>query len=210
MFSKTESMTWFSGSTSAMNASMPWAAARWCELLEQAGADALALEVVGDGERRLGGVRVAEPDVVADRDDAFFADVAHDADQRAPSRPSRGRRGCARSGRLRGRARGSGGSGCGRRGLRRTRRAPGRRPRPGARRRSVVAVAEDDVDGHVGIVHEIGHVRSLAESDAEPHPGRRRGSRRGKPAAALRRPVGTELHPALHPAEEWFPTGAGH
>ena len=73
MFSKTESMTWFSGRTSAMNASMPCAAARCGELLEEAGADALALEVVGDGERRLGRVRVAEPDVVPDRDDALVA-----------------------------------------------------------------------------------------------------------------------------------------
>ena len=83
MFSKTESMTWFSGSTSAMNASMPCAAARDGELLEQARADALALVVVGDGERGLGRVRVAQPDVVADRDDALLAGVAHDADQRA-------------------------------------------------------------------------------------------------------------------------------
>ena len=52
------------------------------KLLEEAGADALALEVVGDGERCLRRVRVAEADVVADRDDPFVARLAHDADQR--------------------------------------------------------------------------------------------------------------------------------
>ena len=41
------------------------------QLLEQPGADALALELVGDGECRLGRLRVAEADVVPDADDAL-------------------------------------------------------------------------------------------------------------------------------------------
>ena len=108
------------------------------ELLEETGADSLALEVVGDRERRLGRMGVAEPDVVPDRHDALLVDVAHDADQRALLGPVGCRRGCARSGRRPERARGSGGSGCAPRDLRRTRRAPGRRSSTGGRRRSVV------------------------------------------------------------------------
>ena len=53
------------------------------ELLEQAGADAVALIVVGDRERRLGGVPVAQPDVVAERHDPLLVRLAHDADERA-------------------------------------------------------------------------------------------------------------------------------
>ena len=39
------------------------------ELLEQARADAVSLQLVGDGERDLGGARVAQPHVVRERDD---------------------------------------------------------------------------------------------------------------------------------------------
>ena len=52
----------------------------------------LPWKLVGDGECRLGRLRVAQADVVPDADDALARRVAHDADQRAASRPSRARR----------------------------------------------------------------------------------------------------------------------
>ena len=72
-----------------MNASIPCAGGADGELLQQARSDPLALEVVGDGERGLGGVRVAQPDVVADGDDALPAVVPHHPDQRALVGPVR-------------------------------------------------------------------------------------------------------------------------
>ena len=54
------------------------------ELLEQPGADAAALVLVGDGERRLGELAVAQADVVGDGDDPLALLV----DQRAQEHPA--------------------------------------------------------------------------------------------------------------------------
>ena len=59
------------------------------QLLEQPRADPLALELVGNRERRLGRLRIAEADVVPDADDACVGAIAHDADQRAALGPVR-------------------------------------------------------------------------------------------------------------------------
>ena len=57
------------------------------ELLEQPRADPASLLGVGDGEGRLGDGRVAQPDVVADRDDALAVLVGERAEQRAALGP---------------------------------------------------------------------------------------------------------------------------
>ena len=146
-----------------MNASIPWRGGPLGELLEQARADALALEVVGDGERGLGRVRVAEADVVADGDDPLVARLAHDADQRALLGPV---------GRDEGAHEAVAGEG---EAVEAEEAAPhGECGEERDERRDVVldgraqaqrgAVAEDDVDGHVGIVHEIGHRHAACPS----------------------------------------------
>ena len=59
------------------------------ELLEQARPDSAALEVVGDGERDLGRVGLAQPRVAREGDDALLARVAERPEQRADVGPVR-------------------------------------------------------------------------------------------------------------------------
>jgi hypothetical protein len=59
------------------------------ELLQEARADAAALLVVRDGERRLGERGIAQADVVADRDDPLPLPVRERADERAAVDPVR-------------------------------------------------------------------------------------------------------------------------
>ncbi len=140
------------------------------ELLEEAGSDAFALEVVCDGEGGLGRARVAEAHVVTDGNHALVARLAHDADQRSLLCPV----GCdegahetiTREGEAveteeatphgqRGEERDKGGDVF----------LDGRaQPQRGA-------VAEDHVDGQVGIVHEIDHVVKPVSAGAAAHPG---------------------------------------
>ena len=94
----------FSGSTSAMNASMPCAAARCASCSSSRVPMPLPLELVRDRERRLGRLRVAEAHVVPDADDALVGRVAHDADERSLARPSRARRSSGRTARRDGEA----------------------------------------------------------------------------------------------------------
>ncbi len=134
------------------------------ELLEEAGADALALEVVGDCERGLGRAGVAEADVVPDRHDPLLAGLAHDADQRSLLRPV-------------GRDEGAHEAVAGQREAVEAEEAAADRQFCEERheRRNVVlhgsaqtergAVAQDDVDGHTGIVPEIGHTAAACPSE---------------------------------------------
>ena len=105
---------------------------------------AAALELVGDGERGLGRVRVAQPHVARERDDPLAAVVAERADERAALGPVRleerlDKRGpsCRR--------RGSAGSGCARRGRAKNAAARRRPPVVGGPEPQRRAVAEDDV-----------------------------------------------------------------
>ncbi len=70
-----------------MNRAMPSADGAPRELLEHARGDPDALFGVGDGERDLGGVRIAQPRVAGERDDALGAGPGLRADQRAARRP---------------------------------------------------------------------------------------------------------------------------
>ena len=116
------------------------------QLLEQPRADPLALLVVGDGEGGLGGARIAQPHVVADRDDRLARRPRPRRRSARPARPSPARRACARTARRPRRGRGSGESGSRSRGRRRRRRAPVTSDAPGGAEPERRAVTEDDVD----------------------------------------------------------------
>ena len=126
------------------------------QLFQQAGSDPLALEVVCDSESGLGGVRVAQADVVAHGDDALAAFVPHHPDQGALFRPVRLDERAHEA--LAGKGEpveaeepatdGKIGEEVDERGDIVVRRGPQ------AERR---AVTEDDVDSDVGMVHQFGH-----------------------------------------------------
>ena len=87
--SKTLIIWRFCGSTTATKRSMPGALCPAGELLQKPRADAAALVLVGDGERRLGRARVAQPRIGRERDDALAGLVGKGADEGAVGRPNR-------------------------------------------------------------------------------------------------------------------------
>ena len=115
-------------------------------------------------------LRVAEADVVADGDDALVARLAHDADQRALLGPVGRDEGAHEPVAGQGEA------------VEAEEAAPhgefgeerdegGDVVLDGRAQAQRGAVAEDDVDGHVGIVREIGHVLKPVSAGAAAHPG---------------------------------------
>ena len=116
------------------------------ELLEQPRADAAALVLVGDRERRLGEARVAQPHVVRDRDDALAAVLGERPEQRAALVPVRLEQRLDEPRPRAAGSRGSAGRGCARRGrAKKSSRASASSGR-GRAQPQRAAVAEDDVD----------------------------------------------------------------
>ena len=171
------------------------------ELLEEAGSDPLALEVVRDREGGLGCARVAEAHVVADGNHALVARLAHDADQRSLLCPV---------GRDEGAHEAIAGQGeaveaeeaaphgqCGK-----ERDEGGDVFLDGRAQAQRRAVAEDDVDGRVGIVREIGHVLKPVSVGATAHPGLpRRPARETRSERLTVRCGRASLHRAGHELE---------
>ena len=150
------------------------------KLLEQARSDTLALVVVRNGKCSLGRGGVAQPNVVAHRDDALLATVAHHADQGTPFGPIRLDQGAgeplagdneavkaqeAASHRELGEERDES------RNVTLDRRTEAKSG----------AISEDHIDGHVGILHQNAHAGSLVRPRHSRIRGCR-GSRRGKAA----------------------------
>ena len=130
----------------------------------------LPWKLVGDGERRLGRLRIAEADVVPDADDALVGRIAHDADQgaalgpvgldEAPDEP------VACDGEA---VEAEEAATDGEVGEERHHAAHvllGRRSQP-----QRGAVAQDDVDGRLRWLGEIDHVPSVTDRRSPPHPG---------------------------------------
>ena len=181
-----------------MNASIPCAAARVGELLEQARPDPLALVVVGDRERGLGRVRVAQANVVADRDDPLLAGVPHHADQGALLGPvrldERAHEPLACEGEAVEAEKAAPEREVGEEVDERGDVAVGRGPQ--AERR---AVTEDDVDSHVGMVHQFGHPGLRSPNADAPASGRAAERGAGNPQRyTISRSEPDKLHPGLH------------